>query len=99
MAHIGRRYGDAIPAHANREHMVEVSQRDHMRNQRVIAGDADGFWDLVQQNRDDLRWCGSSPFYTFLRAVQGIRGTVERYEQWNIDDASVVSFAGICFTR
>ena len=99
MAHVGRRYGDAKAAHANREHMIEVAERDMVRNQRVAAGDAVGFWELIQQNRDDLRWCGSSPFYTFLRAVTGVRGTLERYEQWNIDDASVVSFAGISFTR
>jgi AmmeMemoRadiSam system protein B len=97
MAHIGRRYGDAVPAHAHRDHMIEVAQRDQVRNERVVAGDADGFWELVQQNRDDLRWCGSSPFYTFLKAVPGIQGTVERYEQWNIDESSVVSFAGISF--
>ena len=99
MAHIGRRYGDAIPAYAGREHMIEVAERDRIRNERVTAGDADGFWELIQQNRDDLRWCGSSPFYTFLRAVPGLQGKVERYEQWNIDEASVDSFAGISFTR
>ena len=99
MAHIGRRYGDAVPARAHSDHMIEVAERDRARNERVAAGDADGFWDLIQQNRDDLRWCGSAPFYTFLRAVRGIQGKVERYEQWNIDEASVVSFAGISFTR
>jgi hypothetical protein len=99
MAHIGRRYGDEVPAYAHRDHMIEVAERDRARNERVIAGDADGFWELIQQNRDDLRWCGSSPFYTFLKAVPGIQGTVERYEQWNIDEASVVSFAGISFKR
>jgi AmmeMemoRadiSam system protein B len=99
MAHIGRRYGDAIPARANLDQMIQVAERDNLRNQRVAAGDADGFWELVQQNRDDLRWCGSSPFYTFLRAVTGTRAQVHRYEQWNIDDSSVVTFAGISFTR
>jgi hypothetical protein len=74
-----------------------VAARDRVRNDRVIAGDADGFWDLIQQNRDDLRWCGSSPLYTFLKVQPELRGTVERYEQWNIDEASVVSFAGISF--
>lgn len=97
MAHIGRRYGDPFEAHADEGYLAEVAVRDRIRNDRVTAGDADGFWDLVQQNRDDLRWCGSSPLYTFLKARPGLRGTVERYEQWNIDDASVVSFAGISF--
>jgi AmmeMemoRadiSam system protein B len=97
MAHIGKRYGDAAAAHANQGRMAEVAERDHARNARIIAGDAGGFWDLVQQNRDDLRWCGSSPFYTFLKTNPHLRGAVERYEQWNIDESSVVSFAGMSF--
>jgi hypothetical protein len=97
MAHIGRRYGDSFTARADEGYLAEVATRDQARNERVTAGDADGFWDLIQKNRDDLRWCGSSPLYAFLKARPGLRGSVERYEQWNIDEASVVSFAGISF--
>ena len=57
-----------------------------------------GFWDLVQANReDDLKWCGSSPIYTFLKTVPQARGKLKRYQQWNIDEQSVVSFAAISF--
>ena len=63
------------------------------------AGDAAGFWDLVRENRDDLKWCGSAPFYTFLKSIPNTRGELRNYEQWNIDDRSVVSFAGMSFTR
>ncbi len=97
LAHIGRRYGDLFDATANRDEMQDVAARDRQRIDRVIAGDAAGFWDLVQENRDDLKWCGSSPLYTFLKAVPQARGAVERYEQWNIDEQSVVSFAGLSF--
>ena len=34
----------------------------------------------------------------FLKAVPNARGAVERYEQWNIDAQSVVSFAGMSFS-
>jgi AmmeMemoRadiSam system protein B len=98
MAHIGRRYGDRVSARANEGHLAEVASRDAARNEQIAAGNASGFWDLVQQNRDDLRWCGSAPIYTFLKAVPQARGQVHRYEQWNIDEASVVTFAGISFT-
>jgi MEMO1 family protein len=77
--------------------MTAVAARDAARIERVIAGDSDGFWEQVQQNRDDLKWCGSSPIYTFMRAVPEARGTLRKYEQWNIDERSVVSFAGITF--
>ncbi len=46
---------------------------------------------------DSLKWCGSAPFYTFLRAAPGVRGELLHYEQWNIDPNSVVSFAGMRF--
>jgi hypothetical protein len=77
--------------------MEEVAGRDRARIERMNAGDARGFWDLVQENRDDLKWCGSSPIYTFLKAVPEARGKLHRYEQWNIDERSVVSFAGMSF--
>ncbi|MGD1070904.1 MAG: AmmeMemoRadiSam system protein B [Bryobacteraceae bacterium] len=97
MAHMGRRYGDEFTALANENEMLAVGARDKQRMERVAAGDADGFWDLVQENRDDLKWCGSSPLYTFLKVRPNARGSVERYEQWNIDAESVVSFAGMSF--
>ncbi|MEO8052687.1 MAG: AmmeMemoRadiSam system protein B [Acidobacteriota bacterium] len=97
MAHMGQRYGDRMTAIAGRDEMAEVEQRDRVRIQRMESGDARGFWDLVQQNQDDLKWCGSAPIYTFLKAVPQARGELRGYQQWNIDEASVVSFAGIRF--
>ena len=97
MAHMGVRYGDKFSARANRDEMTAVRERDRLRIARVNSSDALGFWDLVKENRDDLKWCGSSPIYTFMRAVPGAWGTLHRYEQWNIDERSVVSFAGISF--
>ena len=51
----------------------------------------------MQTNHDDLKWCGAAPLYAFLRAHPGKRGQLLRYEQWNIDDRSVVSFAALSF--
>ena len=99
MAHMGTRYGDDLEAVADEGEMKEVARRDHARIERIAAADAQGFWDQVQENEDDLKWCGSSPLYTFLRAVPGVKGTVRNYEQWNIDESSVVSFAAMTFTR
>jgi AmmeMemoRadiSam system protein B len=99
LAHVGRRYGDPVAARADRAEMVGVAGRDQARLARVAAGDAAGFWELVREGGDDLRWCGSSPLYAFLRAAAPVRGEVLRYEQWNIDRDSVVSFAGLSFSR
>jgi AmmeMemoRadiSam system protein B len=99
MAHMGARYADQFSAVADQGVMSEVAARDRQRIERINAGDAAGFWSLVQEKRDDLKWCGSSPFYTFLKAVPKARGELMRYEQWNIDKKSVVSFAGMAFSR
>jgi AmmeMemoRadiSam system protein B len=99
MAHMGRRYGDPFAAHAMRGEMLGVAGRDRERMERLSAGDAEGYWNLVLPNHDDLKWCGSSPFYTFLRTAPGVRGALAHYEQWNIDAQSVVSFAGMHFRR
>src|SRR5262249_35574827 len=100
MAHVGRRYGDAVEARADEGELVEVAERDRARIDRLAAGDAGGFWDLVHEHGDDdLKWCGSSPLYTFLRALPAVRGDLLRYQQWNIDEASVVSFGALGFRR
>lgn len=98
MAHMGRRYGDPYAALANHGPMEDVKVRDQARIARLGAGDARGFWDLIQENRDDLKWCGSAPLYTFMKAVPQARAELLRYEQWNIDEQSVVTFAGLSFS-
>ena len=98
MAHMGRRYGDEFAATAERDQMEAVARRDRGRIERMESGDARGFWELVQENQDDLKWCGSAPIYTFLKAVPSGRGQLLRYQQWNIDPESVVSFAGMKFS-
>jgi MEMO1 family protein len=97
MAHMGRRYGDQLIAHADEGEMAAVAERDKRRIERLTAADPQGFWEQIQENQDDLKWCGSAPMYTFLKAVPQARGTLRRYQQWNIDEQSVVSFAAIDF--
>ncbi len=97
MAHVGRRYGDAAAAEAGRGPLKDVEDRDRARIAAIEAGDVDGFWAQVQEESDDLRWCGASAFYTFLKATGSPRGSLLRYEQWNIDTESVVSFGALAF--
>lgn len=99
LAHVGRRYGDAWDARAHEGTMQDVAARDRLRLQRITDSDADGFWELTHENgTDDLKWCGSAPLYSFLRAHPGARGRTLHYDQWNIDESSVVSFAAMAFT-
>ena len=96
---MGARYQDGFAAVAGEGAMQAVEARDAQRIERINAMDSGGFWDLVQERRDDLKWCGSSPFYTFLKTAPKSRGELLMYEQWNIDENSVVSFAGMQFNR
>jgi AmmeMemoRadiSam system protein B len=97
MAHMGARYQDRFTAVARQGIMSEVEARDAGRIRSIENADAGGFWAQVRENRDDLKWCGSSPFYTFLKIAPKARGELLHYEQWNIDERSVVSFAGMAF--
>jgi hypothetical protein len=99
MAHMGARYRDPFNARAGQGVMSEVEARDRNRIACINSGDAEGFWDLVRQNRDDLKWCGASPFYTFLKTAPRARGELLSYQQWNIDESSVVSFSGMAFSE
>jgi len=100
MAHMGARYHDGFKVQAGEGKMQEVDARDHERIARINELDAGGFWELVRdERRDDLKWCGSAPFYTFLKTAPKARGELLKYEQWNIDDHSVVSFAGMGFRK
>jgi MEMO1 family protein len=99
MAHMGRRYGDSFDATAGAGEMTSIETRDRARIASIASSDARGFWDQVQHHEDDLKWCGSSPFYTFLKTVPGLKANLRRYEQWNIDPQSVVSFGAMTFVK
>ncbi|MCG3164186.1 MAG: hypothetical protein JMDDDDMK_05669 [Acidobacteria bacterium] len=99
LAHVGVRYGDELVARADQDEMLEVKEEDQERLKRVCDGDAEEFFDLVKPEQDSLKWCGFSPLYTFLSVMQNVRGELLRYDQWNIDEESVVSFAAMEFVN
>jgi AmmeMemoRadiSam system protein B len=99
MAHMGRRYGDRLEARADCDEMAAVAERDRLRIASISAFDAEGYWEQVKDRQDDLKWCGSAPFYTYLKTAPSARGELLRYQQWNIDEQSVVSFAGMRFLK
>ena len=99
MAHMGRRYGDALQAQANSGEMLAIEQRDLRRIDQIAAGNIQGYWSLVQENHDDLKWCGSSPLYTFMKVMPSLTGNLLNYHQWQIDEQSVVSFAAMSFAK
>ncbi|MFL6353636.1 MAG: AmmeMemoRadiSam system protein B [Bryobacteraceae bacterium] len=97
MAHIGRRYGDSFRAIADSGDMLQIRERDSQRIGYINAGDARTYWGLVQEKHDDLKWCGASPLYTFLKVMPDVKGELLDYHQWQIDPQSVVTFGALRF--
>ncbi len=97
LAHMGRRYGDELNARADENEMLEVKEEDLERLNNVCSGNSEEFFDLVRPEEDRLKWCGFSPIYTFMNVMPEARGKLLRYDQWNIDEESVVSFAAMEF--
>jgi hypothetical protein len=98
LAHVGRRYGDDFAARAEQGAMAAVAEQDRERLEALCTGELDRFFELVRTNGDELNWCGYSSLYTFAKALPRARGRILRYEQWNIDPQSVVSFASLEFS-
>lgn len=99
MAHVGRRYGDGFAARAGEGRLADVAAQDRARCARLAAADPAGFWSMLQQDGDPLRWCGASPLYTLLAAARPSTGALLHYQQWNIDAQSVVSCGALAFSR
>lgn len=98
LAHIGQRYGDPIEAQAEQGYLREVREKDYERMRQVCAGKSGEFFELVVRDYDPLKWCGFTPVYTFMQTLKAARGEVLKYDQWNIDENSVVSFTAMEFT-
>ncbi len=95
LAHVGPRFGDAMP---NTEAVLErVAREDREMLETVKAGDAAAFYGSVAADGDSRRICGLSPIYAFLRALPGARGDVLRYSQAP-DSQGAVSFCAAAFS-
>jgi AmmeMemoRadiSam system protein B len=97
MAHMGIRYQDQLRATANLGEMLAIEQRDRERISKIEQADIQSYWSLIQERHDDLKWCGSAPFYTFMKVMPGVKGELLDYHQWQIDPQSVVSFGALRF--
>jgi len=97
LSHVGKRYGDDFTAIVGSDEMAEIEMHDRERLDRICEGDSGEFYELMREEQERLKWCGYSPLYTFMQAVPGARGSLIRYDQWNIDEQSVVSFAAMEF--
>lgn len=97
LAHVGRRFGDAFEISESIVQQVAARDREDLRY--VTAGDADGFYRSVMQDRNQRRICGLNCIYASLKTVDsaGLEGTLVHYDYAHDPAGGMVSFADIIF--
>ena len=95
LAHVGRRFGDAFEI--NDTVVREVEARDREDLQYIIAGDADGFYRSVMQDRNPRRICGLNCIYASLKTVEygNGHGALLHYDYAHDPAGGIVSFADV----
>ena len=78
---------------------ADLRVHDDTLIERLSAGDADGFWDVIKRYEDAKNVCGVSPFYLTLKLVGPVEGEQAGYAVCPADEknTSVVSVCGMVF--
>ena len=96
-AHVGRKFGDSIPAS---ELFEDVREFDRQFLDQAAGGSADGILEQVRAVSDEYRICGFSPLYTWLKTAGSARGRVTAYDLWDEREReSAVSFGSVLYTE
>lgn len=98
LAHVGPRFGDAIPFNAEERGALGLADRASLEH--AVALDMKGFWSHVAADLDQRRVCGLAPIWSLLRTLGpgGAKGRVLHYEQTvDGEDGSIVSHAAVGF--
>jgi AmmeMemoRadiSam system protein B len=94
LAHIGMQFGDRYALDAFR--LSQSRAKDEQILRCIGDVDADGFFRVIQNERDERRICGLTPIYFQLKLLEGSTCEIVSYKQWT-DGKSSVSFAGALF--
>ncbi|MBN1836192.1 MAG: AmmeMemoRadiSam system protein B [Spirochaetales bacterium] len=68
LSHLGRRFGQELTLSPSALERAEAEDRRMI--DRVLAGDAEGFFRLIQEERDRRNVCGVPAIYSLLRLLQ-----------------------------
>ncbi|HLW59223.1 MAG TPA: AmmeMemoRadiSam system protein B [bacterium] len=90
LSHVGPRFGDAEAADSL---AAMARQGDLAALDRVVEGDAEGFWRTVMADGNRRRVCGLSAIYTVLRVLASSRGHLLAYSQGEDPAGGLVGIA------
>ncbi len=96
LSHMGPRYGHDEGLDEAAEGRLAREDEDVL--ERMLAGDAEGFFRSVARDENARNVCGVAPIYVTLKVGEGT-GRLLRYGQGRIDpeSGSVVSYAAMAF--
>jgi AmmeMemoRadiSam system protein B len=95
LAHVGPAFGDHFLMNDDRR--ANLRAEDEALIQKILNGDAAGFFEQIQSVRDRNRICGFAPIYLLLRYLQTTGGALVAYDHCPADanDTSLVSICGL----
>jgi len=102
LSHLGRRFGQDMAMSTS---VLRQAEEEDMRMiEKILAFDAEGFFRLIQDEKDRRNVCGVPAVYTMLSLMNALSARLERssrllkYDQ-SVDTAtqSVVTFMGAAF--
>ncbi len=93
LAHLGPAFDtDPIDPPAK----AKLKQDDEAMLQPLIAGDADGFFEVIRRERGQRNVCGVAPFYLTMKLMgDNLQGEVTSYDCCLADDRNT-SFVSVC---
>jgi AmmeMemoRadiSam system protein B len=96
LSHLGRRFGQNVSMTSGFLRQAEADDRAMI--DKILELDAEGFFGLIQEEKDRRNVCGVPAIYTLLRALDVKSARLLRYDQ-SVDNAtqSVVTFMGAAF--
>jgi AmmeMemoRadiSam system protein B len=97
LSHLGRRFGQELTL--SEAFLKQAEDEDRLMIDRILARDAEGFFRLIQKERDRRNVCGVPAIYTLLRLLgDSAPGRLLDYAQAVEEPTqSVVTFMGAAF--
>jgi predicted class III extradiol MEMO1 family dioxygenase len=95
LSHVGRKFGDSVPASAMRS---DVEAFDQRFIDIAVEGDETKMVGHLAENYDPFRICGFPPLYTFIKMFPELDGRTLNYHWWDESEReSAVSFGSILY--